>query len=114
MNPRVDDTLQSAEDRSCPGPETGADQDALGSGDPVVAFWEIAPALEIICWVVVGLAPMLYVVNGPPVTHDQAIIQVTLVTLAALGSLFLRAYNWRHRDRWRALLAPTESDEAVP
>lgn len=70
-----------------------------------IPFWELAPAFEFMCWVVVALAPMLRLVNGPPVTDDQAVIQITLVTLALTGGVSLRIYSWRHVNLWRDLLS---------
>ncbi|MEM6484576.1 MAG: hypothetical protein AAF662_06275 [Pseudomonadota bacterium] len=62
-----------------------------------VAFREISPAIEFMCWVVVALTPMLRLVNGPPVTDDQAAIQIALVAMAVGGAFGLRLYNWRTR-----------------
>lgn len=61
-----------------------------------ITFRDIAPATEFSCWVVVALAPFLRWVNGAAVTDDQFVIQVTFVSVAALGATGLRFYNWRH------------------
>ena len=59
-----------------------------------VRFSDIAPALEFMCWMVLLLAPFLHWINGPPVSRDQAVIQVSLVALAALAAFSLRVYNY--------------------
>lgn len=56
-------------------------------------FRDIAPAIEFICWVVVLLAPLLRFINGPAVTDDQFVIQVTLFATAMLGGCILRLYQ---------------------
>lgn len=61
--------------------------------EPEIRFCELAPAIEVICWIVVILAPLLRVVNGAPVTHDQFVIQVTLFTVALITAVALRIYN---------------------
>lgn len=76
-----------------------------------IPFWELAPVFEFMCWVVVALAPMLRLVNGPPVTDDQAVIQMTLVILALTGAVSLRIYNWRHASLWRDLLSQQPPEE---
>jgi hypothetical protein len=58
--------------------------------DSDVRFRNIAPAMEFMCWVVVALAPMLHLVNGPAVTGDQFVIQVGLFSLALLVGIGLR------------------------
>lgn len=65
--------------------------------DDPIRFREIAPAVELGCWVVLLLAPLLRWANGPAVTTDQFVIQVSLVGLALLGAPGLRAYNWRRK-----------------
>ena len=50
-------------------------------------------AIEFCCWTVLVLAPFLRWVNGPAVTTDQFVVQCTLVTLALLGAVSLRAYD---------------------
>jgi hypothetical protein len=51
------------------------------------------------CWVVVLLAPILRWVNGPAVTTDQFVMQVSLVGLAVVGGVALRFYNWSRKRR---------------
>lgn len=58
-----------------------------------IHFCDIAPAIEFVCWVVVLLAPLLRWVNGPAVTDDQFVIQVTIFSLAMIGALGLRMYG---------------------
>jgi hypothetical protein len=57
-----------------------------------ILFRDIAPAIEFVCWVVVLLCPFLRLVNGPAVTYDQFIIQVTLFSVALAGGIALRLY----------------------
>jgi hypothetical protein len=57
-------------------------------------FSEIAPALEFISWVFVALCPLMRWANGPPVTDDQANIQIGLATLSVLSAISLRIHNW--------------------
>ncbi|TWT41353.1 hypothetical protein [Botrimarina hoheduenensis] len=77
---------------------------ADGPEEPI-PFWQFAPAIEFLCWVVVSLAPILYLVNGPPVTSDQAVFQISLVTLAVVGAVALRVVNLRNSKRWEELFA---------
>ena len=76
---------------------TGADNDTNQKKLDTVHFRELAPALEFLCWVVVLLAPLLRWINGPPVSRDQAVTQILLVTLAVTGAVSLRAYNYMTR-----------------
>lgn len=59
-----------------------------------IHFRDIAPALEFICWVIVALAPFLRLINGPAVTTDQFVVQITLFSLALLGAVGLRIYGF--------------------
>jgi len=59
-----------------------------------IHFRDLAPAIEFVCWIFVVLAPLLRWVNGPAVTNDQFVIQVILVSLALLGAVGLRLYQW--------------------
>jgi len=76
---------------------------------------EMAPWLEFACWFALFLAPILYYVNGPSVSHDQFVVRTGLVVLSGVGGVVLRIVNWR-RSRRAALLqnvprpAATESD----
>ena len=56
---------------------------------------EILPWLEFGCWTALVLAPLLYYVNGPSVSTDQAVVRTGLVILAAFGAITLRFVNWR-------------------
>lgn len=65
----------------------GPQQDpAAGGGEEDTQFCEIAPTLEFMCWVVVALAPLLRWINGPPVTDDQAVVQIGLVAMSLIGA----------------------------
>lgn len=55
----------------------------------------ISPALEFCAWASVFLAPMLRLVNGPPVTDDQKIIQAITFGFSLIVALVLRMYNWK-------------------
>lgn len=58
-----------------------------------IHFRDVAPAMEFVCWVVVLLAPLLRWINGPAVTDDQFVVQVTLFSMALLGGIGLRLYQ---------------------
>jgi hypothetical protein len=62
-----------------------------------VHFRDIAPAIEFVCWVVVVLAPLLRLINGPAVTSDQLIIQLALFSIALTSAIGLRLYQLRKR-----------------
>jgi hypothetical protein len=62
-----------------------------------VHFRDIAPAIEFVCWVVVVLAPLLRLINGPAVTIDQLIIQLALFSIALTSAIGLRLYQLRKR-----------------
>lgn len=63
-----------------------------GESPQDIHFRDIAPAIEFVCWVVVMLCPLLRLINGPAVTDDQHLVQVTLFSLALLGAASLRLY----------------------
>jgi hypothetical protein len=56
---------------------------------------------------------MLYLVNGPPVTLDQAVVQISLVSLAVVGVVSMRVVNLRNSNRWKELLAK-QKEEGEP
>lgn len=56
-------------------------------------FRDIAPTIEFVCWVVVVLAPFLRWINGPAVTIDQFVVQITLLSSALVVAMVLRAYS---------------------
>jgi len=58
-----------------------------------VHFRDMALAIEFVCWVVVALAPILRLINGPAVTSDQYAIQIALFAAALLGAIALRLYK---------------------
>lgn len=62
-----------------------------------VNFHDVAPALEFLCWIVLLLIPFLRWVNGAAVTDDQFFVQCTMTTIALLGAISLRIYNWRNQ-----------------
>jgi hypothetical protein len=63
--------------------------------DDTFQWREITPLLELACWFAVLLAPFLRWVNGPAVSSDQFVVQVSLVSLAIMGAISLRLYHWR-------------------
>jgi Dolichyl-phosphate-mannose-protein mannosyltransferase len=65
--------------------------------EPDIRFRDVAPAIEFVCWVVVLLCPLLRLANGPAVTDDQFVFQVTMFTVALFAGLFLRIYQARCR-----------------
>ena len=73
-----------------------------------VPFWQIAPAIEFVCCVVLVLAPMLRLINGAPVTDDQASIQISMVLIAIVGAVILRIYNRNNKENWAELLQKSE------
>ena len=64
-----------------------------------VPFREIAPMAEFACWVAVVLCPILRLVNGPAVSTDQFVVQVAMFSLALIGGISLRTYNFFTRRR---------------
>jgi hypothetical protein len=71
--------------------------DDNGNSSKDIHFRDIAPAAEFVCWTLVGLVPLLRLINGAAVTTDQFVIQVTLFSLALLGGLGLRIYGFLQR-----------------
>ena len=69
--------------------------------DPELTPAEIRGWLEFGCWTTLALAPFLYWVNGPAVSHDQLVTRITLVVVAANGAMGLRLYAWRERRNER-------------
>jgi hypothetical protein len=59
-----------------------------------IHFRDVVPALEFVCWTVVLLAPILRWINGPAVTTDQFVVQISLFGLALLGAISLRLYSF--------------------
>lgn len=66
------------------------------TGDDI-SLDEMLPWLEFGCWTALVLAPILYYVNGPSVSTDQAVVRFGLVMLAAAGAVILRLVNWRRK-----------------
>ena len=50
---------------------------------------------EFACWTILALAPILYYINGPSVSTDQAVVRTALVVVAIVGAILLRLVNWR-------------------
>ena len=71
----------------------------MGTADDDIQLGELLPWLELGCWTVLLLAPVLYYVNGPSVSTDQAVVRTGLVILAAVGAATLRLINWRRGRR---------------
>lgn len=61
---------------------------------PPVRCREITPAFEFMAWVMVALAPLLRLANGPPVTTDQWYFQIIVASLSLFTAIGLRVYNW--------------------
>lgn len=59
---------------------------------------ELLGWLEFAFWVVLGLAPVFYWVNGPAVSGDQFVVRIVLLVLAALGAVSLHMMR-RFRKR---------------
>jgi hypothetical protein len=59
-----------------------------------VSIGEVLPWIEFGCWTMLVLAPILYYVNGPSVSTDQYVVRTTLVIVAAVGAVTLRAWSW--------------------
>jgi hypothetical protein len=64
-----------------------------------LSWEELAPWLEFGCWTSLVLAPVLYYINGPSVSSDQAIVRTALVIIAAVGGVVLRFANRRRARR---------------
>lgn len=62
-----------------------------------ISLDELLPWLEVGCWTALVLVPLLYYVNGPRVSVDQAVVRTGLVIVAALGAATLRLVSWRRQ-----------------
>lgn len=71
--------------------------DTEPNGDPAeqLTTAEVLGWSEFACWTMLVLAPVLYYVNGPSVSTDQAVVRTALVVLSAMGAIVLRWINWR-------------------
>jgi len=67
----------------------------MNPSDDDLTLAELLPWLEFGSWTMLVLAPVLYYVNGPSVSPDQAVVRTCLVVVAAAGALTLRLVNWR-------------------
>lgn len=68
----------------------------MGQRSPIA---ESSLAIELMCWLVALLAPILRYANGPAVTPDQFAIQLGLSCTALFAAVVLRMYDWRRRRR---------------
>jgi hypothetical protein len=56
--------------------------------------------IDFVCWASLGLSPLLYLINGPPVTSDQTAVRVLLVAIGCIGiatNRFVRSYDCLNR-----------------
>ena len=67
---------------------TTSDDDREG-----VPWW----AVELGCWTMVVLAPILTWVNGPAVSTDQAVVRASVFILALVGGVTTTAVRWLRR-----------------
>jgi hypothetical protein len=65
----------------------------LDNGD--IRLCRAASMFETVCWTALALAPLLRWANGPAVSDDQFVMQLSIVCLAALGAVGLRVYHWK-------------------
>jgi hypothetical protein len=61
--------------------------------DPEIPVW----AVELGCWTMVALTPLLYWVNGPAVSTDQIVVRSLVVGLALAGGITIRLVRSRRR-----------------
>jgi len=74
--------------------QTSGNEQEINPDNEEIAFSDISPAIEFMCWVVVCLAPFLRWVNGAAVvTTDQFYIQVALFSAALTGAVALRVVH---------------------
>lgn len=71
------------------------------TGAPI-RFRDLSPALELFAWIMVGLAPLLRLANGAPVTDDQSYGQIAVAVVAVTTAVVLRIVNWRFRQEKQA------------
>ena len=62
-------------------------------GQEVLPCW----ALELSCWTMVVLAPILTWVNGPAVSTDQAVVRGLVFALALAGGIITTAVRLLRR-----------------
>ena len=76
-----------------------------------INFSDLAPVMEFTCWLIVAVAPLLRLANGPAVTKDQWWIQIILFSFAFTAGCFLRLYLVsRHRNDKKATEISTLRD----
>jgi hypothetical protein len=54
--------------------------------------------LESGCWVSLGLAPLLYWIDGPAVSHDQFLVRTSVVASSGCVAVGLRVRTWIRRN----------------
>jgi hypothetical protein len=75
--------------------ENSSEKDDLNTKP--IEFRAVAPALELVCWTVALLVPILRTINGPAVTNDQLAVQIAMVSLAVVGGCSLRLVSMMRR-----------------
>jgi len=65
----------------------------MSDSEPEIHFRDVAPAIELVCWVIVLMCPFLRLVNGPAVTDDQFVIQTAIFSVPFVGAVTLRLYQ---------------------
>ena len=55
--------------------------------------------IEFGCWSALVMAPIIYWLQGPSVSHDQFVVRTALVIIAASAGVGLRAQAMIHRRR---------------
>ena len=68
-------------------------------GDEPLELEELLGWAEFACWTTLALAPFLYWVNGPAVSHDQFVVRSGLVTIVLVGAVSLRARRFVQAQR---------------
>ena len=66
------------------------DESSRAESDPLLNPTDLRWFLELGCWTIVLLSPMLNWVNGPPVSPDQAVVRTLAFSLALICAIGLR------------------------
>jgi hypothetical protein len=53
-----------------------------------------SPYIEMVCWTMILLFPLLYWVNGPAVSSDQLVVRTALMVVAVSGAIGCRLAKW--------------------
>ncbi|MCL4202165.1 MAG: hypothetical protein KJ000_06705 [Pirellulaceae bacterium] len=69
----------------------------LSSSDAPLSNDELLGWIELACWTMLVLWPLLYWANGPAVSTDQLVMRTALLCVSALGALALRIRCWCRR-----------------